>query len=525
MVFFGLVPLFLIEDHYYRGRDILNSRGMVKYLYLAFVIWNLLTTWWIACVSESWTTKLFASGTAILCNSMFMVLPWYLLHWTRKHVGSREGYFGLVFYWISFEYLHMQWDLSWPWLTIGNVFANNVEWIQWYDLLGVFGGTLWVLLVNVLAFKLISNVSKVNSISRSIAISLVLIIALPIIISKFKYYGYEEDQQPVEIVVVQPNIDPYNEKFDGLTPEDQLERMLKLAEEKITFGTKYVVFPETALQEMANVYIDGNGQLAIRGLWENDLRSSRSVIRMREWLQERDHIRIITGMSSAYLFSEDEKPTTAARELKPTGRYYESYNAGMQVSVEGEIFVHHKSKLVVGVELMPFAGLLKSMDDLAIDLGGTSGSLGRQDTRENFEVPMWDMSITPAICYESIYGEYLSDYINNGSKLLCVITNDGWWQDTPGYMQHLAYARLRAIEHRRSIARSANTGVSCFIDQRGDIHQATGWWEEDAINGVLNANAELTFYTRYGDQIARACIFFSCLLLIYTLVQRVRNRR
>ncbi len=180
--------------------------------------------------------------------------------------------------------------------------------------------------------------------------------------------------------------------------------------------------------------------------------------------------------------------------------------------------------MVVGVELMPFAIANRWLDALAMDLGGTTGSLGRQSTRNNFEAPEWGHSVTPAICYESIYGEYLADYINNGSDLIFIITNDGWWQDTPGYKQHLAYGRLRAIEHRRSIARCANTGISCFIDQRGDIHQATDWWEPDCINGDMNANDDITFYTRYGDQIARAALFISALLLLYTLVLALKKR-
>jgi len=523
-VFFALIPLFIIEDHYYRGREVLSSRGMLKYLYLAFVIWNVLTTWWISCVSESLTTKIFASSTAILCNSMFMVIPWYLFHLTRKKVGSKEGYFGLVFYWISFEYLHMQWDLSWPWLTLGNIFANNVEWVQWYDHSGVFGGTLWVLCVNILAFKVINTSWKIRKIPKAITAILLIVLLVPILTSKIKYSNYAEEKEPVEVVIVQPNIDPYNEKFDGLTPEEQLERMLDLAEEKISPKTKFVLFPETALQEMSNVYLDRNGELGIRGLWENDLEASRSVIRIREWLKQYDHVKIITGMASAYLYGEDDEFPPTARPLKPSGHHFESYNAAMQLGADGNILVHHKSKLVVGVELMPFAGLLSGLDAIAIDLGGISGSLGRQDTRNNFDSPEWELSVTPAICYESIYGEYIAEYVKNGSQLLFIITNDGWWQDTPGYKQHLAYGRLRAIEHRRSIARCANTGISCFIDQRGDVHQKTEWWVPATLSGELNANDHFTFYTRHGDQIARASIFFAALLLLFTLVKHIRNR-
>ena len=125
--------------------------------------------------------------------------------------------------------------------------------------------------------------------------------------------------------------------------------------------------------------------------------------------------------------------------------------------------------------MMPFASILKPLEKFALDMGGSIGSLGVQEESSVFESSIHDIVVAPVICYESIYGEYVSSYILKGAQLIFIMTNDGWWEDTPGYHQLLAYARLRAIENRRSIARSANTGISCFINQRGDILQRTEW--------------------------------------------------
>lgn len=98
-------------------------------------------------------------------------------------------------------------------------------------------------------------------------------------------------------------------------------------------------------------------------------------------------------------------------------------------------------------------------------LGGSVQGLGRQRERSVFE--SGSTKIAPVICYESIYGNYIGDYIRNGAEAIFIMTNDGWWDDTPGYHQHLAYGILRAIEFRKPIARSANTGISCFVDAKG----------------------------------------------------------
>ena len=105
----------------------------------------------------------------------------------------------------------------------------------------------------------------------------------------------------------------------------------------------------------------------------------------------------------------------------------------------------------------------------------------------------------PVICYESIWGNYVSKYVKKGAQFIAIITNDGWWGNTSGKDQHLQYAKLRAIENRRWVARSANTGISGFINQRGDIVQQTKWWQPAALNQEINLNEEITFYTQAGD--------------------------
>ncbi|MFM7054941.1 MAG: apolipoprotein N-acyltransferase, partial [Bacteroidota bacterium] len=204
--------------------------------------------------------------------------------------------------------------------------------------------------------------------------------------------------------------------------------------------------------------------------------------------------------------------------------YYDSYNTALNYGCDSTIQKHHKSKLVPGVEKMPFPAVFSHLEALAIDLGGMTGSLGVQDFPSVF-TGCDGLKIAPVICYESIYGDFLSYSVRQGAGLIFIITNDGWWDDTPGYRQHQAYARLRAIEFRRSIARSANTGISCFIDQRGNVHQATSWWVPTAIRQKINYNSELTFYARYGDFLGTLSLFGAVISLGWMVLKRWPWRR
>ena len=105
-----------------------------------------------------------------------------------------------------------------------------------------------------------------------------------------------------------------------------------------------------------------------------------------------------------------------------------------------------------------------------------------------------------------------------------LLRGDGWWRDTPGHRYLFAYSRLRAVENRRSIARSANTGISGFIDQRGDVLQKLGWDQRGALTDSLSLNDRMTFYTRYGDVIGRVSSYVFVLGLLYFMAYRFRRK-
>ena len=217
------------------------------------------------------------------------------------------------------------------------------------------------------------------------------------------------------------------------------------------------------------------------------------------------------------MYDKEEALSETARYHQRAERYYDAYNTALQIDTSG-IQIYHKSKLVPGVEMMPFAPLLQHIKSLSIDLGGISGSLGSQKERSVFYSKQ--ATVAPIICYESVYGEYVLEYIRRGADMLTIITNDGWWKDTPGYRQHLAYASLRAIETRRAIARSANTGISGFIDANGNISEATEWWQSAVISTELPTYQGITFYTLYGNYIGRLATFVFVILFFYSLAKR-----
>ena len=181
----------------------------------------------------------------------------------------------------------------------------------------------------------------------------------------------------------------------------------------------------------------------------------------------------------------------------------------MSVEAGGHTEIYHKSRLVVGTEMTPFPRLILPLAEF-IDVG-----IGRCVGQPEISLLHADgVPVGCAVCYESVYGEYCTGYVKKGAKFLTVITNDAWWGNTPGYRQHLSYSSLRAIELRRDIARCGNTGISAFIDQKGDIIKKGPWWEQATLEGTVNFNSELTFFAEHGDIVGRLCTFVFFLLLL-----------
>lgn len=529
LVFVAWIPLLWVEDYVLRqqnARDAEEPRGtettrkkarpryhLFLYAFSSFLVWNTLTTWWI------WNSTP-AATLAFTANAALMAGVFTLFHYSCRHFFKQGMRYILLFvYWLAFEFFHLHWDLSWPWLTLGYVFAPMPSIVQWYEITGPLGGSLWVLACNVALFFVVKSFCK-NAVGAAPAVSkrrsiitAACLILLPITGSLIRYATYREHGQETEVVVVQPNIDPYHEQF-VLTSTETTQRMLQLAQERTTPQTRFIVTPESMIQEY---------------VWEDELPySSVSLGLIHKFLQGNPNMRFVAGISSFTHVEAKDSSDVGVRRLRyisdPEKKFYKAHNSVISVSGDFNrpIPIHHKSRLTPGIEIMPFAGKVKFIEKLAVDLGGTVGTLGVDQGPHVFAEEGDTMpKFSDIICYESIFPDYVASCVNAGAELLFVSTNDGWWGNTPGHRQHASYARLRAVENRRDIARSANTGISCFINQRGDVFQATDYWQPACIRATLHASSRLTFYARYGEILGRCSLFISLFFLLLTFIYRL----
>ena len=506
----GFVPLLCMER-------VASGQGVKHFWwwhYGTFVAWNFVTTFWVCNATVG------GGIFAALANALQMSLVFGAFRWVKRRMKqpSAVPYLFLAAAWIAWEkyYLTVA-QISWPWLVLGNAFAGTVRLVQWYEVTGALGGSLWVWASSLSVFGLMVALSdgrfsgRWNGKARAAALlGTVLVLFGPMVWSAILWNRYEEvSEGEVPVIIAQPNFDPYN-KFGGMSQDQQTAVLL----DQFAQGLKEME------KDSARVGASGILLLAPETFTSdilcNDVPSSRTFRRFLSFLQDHPSAEILFGASSWTRYEQASRPSANARKMGD-GDWYETHNSALIVDSAGRYGLYQKSKLVPGVEMLPYPSVLGPIDDKL--LGGVAGRCAGQESVSNLLFRQ-SVPVGCAVCYESVYGEHCASYVRAGAKLLTIITNDAWWGDTPGYRQHLSYARLRAIETRRDIARCGNTGISAFIDQKGRILSRSTWWEPAVLRGTVNLSSHETFFVRAGDIVGRICVFLTVLLFAAALIRR-----
>lgn len=498
-LFMAFVPLLILEK---KLRDENTHKSSVKilgYSYIAFFIFNLATTWWLYYATP------FGMYFAVFANSFLMSMIFFLYHIIAKRISQKLSLWTLICLWIGFEKFHLNWEFSWPWLNLGNGFSEYYKWIQWYEYTGTFGGTLWIWIVNVFIFISIIKHQKHKN-NRLLTKSLLLpfsIIVIGVFGSLYLYHTYAEPKETVKVIALQPNIDPYTEKYK-ITNYEMSQRLVDLTKSKLDSSVSFVIAPETTLPKSVRI---------------QSFTKTNEYQYLSTFIQNNPHISFLSGITFYNRFPESKTPNATANFYRGSKSWYNSYNSSFFLSANKNFEMYHKSKLVVGVEHFPYRKIIAPLvNGYMIDLGGSISTLSTQNERYVFTNNT--NCIAPIICYESVYGEYVTDYVKKGADFLAIITNDGWWSTSQGHKQHLSLARLRAIENRRSVARSANTGISAFINPKGDVVTSLSYGKTGALKASISTNTVTTYYTEQGDYIFRIAMLVLGIVLLTSFTKR-----
>ncbi len=485
--FVAFIPYFFAL----KNRDTLASVNRLTYVF-AFAF-NLITLYWVG----SWTKEadpfLMLSGAVLLFfNPLLFLIPSSLFYVAKKTYGENFAFFSLPFFWIFYEYIYGITEFRFPWLTLGNSQAYFTPFIQIADTIGVFGISLLILYVNIFLFfglkeKFTTRNASINY--KYIGVAVLLFIS-PLFYGVLKY-GEKLNGKEITVGIIQPNLNPWK-KWDAGSLDEQIDLYFALSRRALDEGAEILVFPETALP----VYLTAPS-------------NRKALQRIRQFVDSAN-VPLLTGMPDFNVFPPSKAPPHA-KSFSNSERKYTTYNAAyLFVPHEREIQEYHKTLLVPFGEKVPYVEYVPFIGDLLKwEVGISSWNVGEGAKVLSFVYDGDSVKIGAAICIESIYPEYISQFVELGAQALFVVTNDSWYGKSSGPYQHEAIAILRAVENNRYVVRAANGGVSCVINPHGKIEAETKLFTRTVLTKKITLLREKTFYTSHPKPIPIFATIFS----------------
>lgn len=471
----ALIPLF----YFIIGR---TTRHFFWTGYWVGLIWTLGTLYWIG-----WATVIGLVGTLIyvpVYMGIFVFLSGQMIKiWDLKSLWLSPVL------WTGLEYMQSLGELGFPWNQMANTQTHMQPFIQFASFSGSYGISFWVILMNVLLFRLMRNFGKNRQTLYCLA-AIVLAVGLPALHGMISIPSGKPEYPSMRVALIQGNIDPYKKWTSTFL--DSNFTVYRSLTEKSNIANQLIVWPETATP----CYLRYRYQY-------------RSQV---EAIAKSAGCPILTGSPDVDWNDTDREETfNAALLIQPRSHELQSY---------------YKLKLVPFSERVPFMDKFEFFYKWLCDLHLDVGSYAPGDSIRNFHLrtESGDVFFGTAICFDSIFPFHVREYVRKGANFLTIITNDGWFGKTSGPYQHAQIAVLRAIENRRWIIRCANTGISGYIDPWGRYVQRSSIYKEAVMQQAIQLRSDCTFFVKQGHWFHRILLVLNALILIFLSIATVRKK-
>jgi apolipoprotein N-acyltransferase len=492
----ALVPLLLVLFH------VRSVTLGLRYVYVAMFVFHVITLNWTGGYAHMKDPyMMIAGGLTMVVHPLFYFLPFGLFLAIRNRLGPVPALAALPFLWVAYEFSHSLSEWSFPWLTLGNTQTFDLARIQIVSITGVYGLSFWILVMNVLLVWLWLKLSVTEFGSRTwlTIIAIAIVGLLPWAIGSVILEGSEGagtthgmDRGSLRVGLIQSNIDPWDKWAE--TGTRSLDKYLGLSSSIAPLHPDLILWPETAIPFFLMAPVN------------------RPVLADLQTNIDRLGVPVLTGVPYYVEYPDSNTAPRSAKISVFSRERYDTFNAAifLQPGVDS-IPWYGKMKMVPLAERIPYAEYLSSLDFLRWGVGIGGWQLGPRQVM--FHDHRTGASFPVAICYESVYPDFVASSVRAGAEFLAIITIDSWWDHMSGAYQHERYAVLRAVENRRWVARCAVGGISCFIDPYGRVSQETCLFTEATPVSTIGRSSELSFYTAHGEWFSMLCVWVSAAFL------------
>lgn len=486
--FIAFIPLLLASDYALAYKKPLLTFALQ--LLIALVIFYLWAGYWILQTANLG----FLLGLALVLP--FLVLVPYILF---KRKGNKKSALYFIAVWLTVEMIQSYFQLGSPFYNLGNNLGANPKLIQWYEFTGAAGGTLWILVVNILVYSLIKTLNKERKKWIKKGALLLAALIIPVIISIAIFYSHEERGPSVETLVVHPSTDNSDVKY-RVNIYELMDIYLDIILPELTESTEYVVLPETAITNAG---------------WVKDFNRNLVFNHFYKHTDSFPNLKLITGAVAYEEIPNVEKirnykKIPGIRYSENYKTWYYTYNAALQLENNRPPQMRVKEGLVPFQEYAPYPLIMPRLSPVGIDF-----QFSRRDVNRDVFTSANSRITAAIVCYEVVFSKLFYNAARNGAQAFFVILNEGWYDSKKVPKQFLQLSAIRAVENRRSIAHSSNMGISAFINQRGEVIDRTDSKSADFLKGELRMNRKITFAARMGNYIEKLALLVTISLMVY----------
>ncbi len=487
LAWIGLVPLLISISKMNRKQSFYAGllTGMCHFLSLLY--------WITPTVQTYGNLPLFLAFPILVLLSFYLSL--YLGIFTLIFKSFKQNSiltpFKAAALWTGLEYIRSFCFTGFPWGSIGYSQYMQIDLIQVADITGIYGISFLIVLFNsgvCASFFMVGFYNKKVRIKKIISLffCIFFIIGAVLIYGKIRLQDIDKailKAPRKNITVVQGNISQHV-KWDKSFKENIVKKYCNLfqniSHNNINETTDLVILPETALP----FYYLNNKKLS-------------SIVN-----------KCIKKTQTSFLLG------SPAFEYKNNKAIF--YNRAYMINKSGVITGKYDK-----IHLVPF-GEYVPLEDYFFFLGKIITHAGNFSSGEKNIQPLIfkDTNLGVLICFEIIFPELSADIVKNGADILVTITNDAWFGFSSAPLQHFSMSVFRAVENRRALVRSANTGISGFIDPVGRVIQRTNLFKEQVITKSVPCLKLKSFYTYYKDVFAKGCIIISLIMIVFSLFNR-----
>ena len=457
LAWFGFVPLIHVFLHS-------TPKDSARNAFIFSLTFHFISVYWIGNNSGASFGVAFVSliGAVIYLSLFWVVLGYLFSLLTRKR--------GIILYLFPFFVVSLEWirsfgPMGFPWLNLALTQSHYLPLIQILEITGTYGVTFWVVAVNGILYTAFTN----KGISKNIVGATGIFFISLFIAGSARMDWLNESNKSLSIGVIQPNIDP-NEKWDRSLRDRTIATMDSLHQIAINLNPDMILWPEAALP----IYLRINAHHKKR---------IQAIV-------DQSGIPMLTGIVDRRIIDQDQHYFNGSMFFTPMKK--QSY--------------YNKVHLVPFAEYIPLSGHFPKLKSL---------NFGQGNFRPGTEFTVFYIDSIPfsnMICYESSMPNIARAFVKSGAQLLTIEANDGYLGNTTGPYQHFELARLRAIENRVPIVRSANTGISGLILPNGLVEEKIKLGEQSVFLAQVNIGNGGSIYSKIGDIFAIVCFMF--LLLI-----------